>query len=303
MLWLTALLSLAAMVFLSVIEIDSIAQITQKPFSLIYFSAPDCRYCAAFNPDFEYISTLYNGNENFQVVKVNGLKHKDLVRLFEVTSFPTLKLYDTSQKKVTTYTSLRIVDEIELFIQENTGAAPNFDDLPQTLKEISTSEDVDALILYGKAVLAFVSRQTYDWSTYYYPGHFYQRLSREFPEIKFGIVFADESDSALMERYRISNMPSAVLLDGASVKILNTLTTNQMMSYKITEEMVREFLGKADVKEENWFESVDALAKHAASVEYDGHKQRKLGMNVVESREGNMSIDEEYELLLSKVGL
>lgn len=303
MLWLTYLLSLAILVLLEVIEIESTSEIVKKPYSLIYFSAPDCRYCAAFNPDFDYISALYGGNENFQLLKVNGRKHKNLVNLFEVTSYPTLKLYDTYQKIVTTYTSPRTVDDIGLFIQEKTGAVPNFD-FPQALEEVTTIEEASELIAHGKVLLVFVSRQSYDWSTYYYPNHFYQRLSKENPEIKFGIIFADEIDTGLMERYHIRNIPSAVLLEGDSVKIFNTLSTNQMMNYEITEEMMREFLRKTDVKEENvWFENLDALAKHADSVEFDGHKQRKAGMNVVDSREGNMSIDEEYELLISKIGL
>lgn len=304
MLWLSILLCLATLAVLEVIEISSTQQILQKPYSLIYFSASDCRYCADFNPDFEYISTLYNGNENLQVVKVNGRVHKDLVKLFEVAAFPTLKLYDTTQKKVLTYSDPRTVEDIERFLQDETGAIPQLDNIITVVEEVATPKDVEALSSHGKVLLVFISRQSYDWSTYYYPGHYYQRLSREYPELKFGIVFADEVGTELMEQYHISNMPSAVLLDGPAVKILNTVSTNQMVNYKLTEEMIRKLIVNADIKEENlWFENVDALAQYAASVEFDGHKQRKAGMNFIESRELNLDADEEYELLLSKIGL
>lgn len=295
------LLLWASLVLLQVIEISSTSEIITKPFSLIYFYAPDCRYCEGFNPDFEYLSALYNGNTDLQVVKVNGRKHKDMVRLFDVKSFPSLKLYDADQKQVVTYSQARDVEKIEQFIQEKTRATPDLLGVESLINEVSHVSDLN-ITDEQPLLLAFVSRLSLDWITYYYPGHFYQSIAREYPNITFAIVFADEIDSELMQKYHVSNIPSLVLVDKSGIQVHNTLSTNQMVNYKISEEDIRDIIERKD-HEEGWFPDLDSLYQHVESLEYDGHRQRKEGMNVIESREENHDMDEEYQMLLAQIRL
>lgn len=298
-------LYIVAVALLEVIEVKSTDEILRKPFSLIYFSASDCKFCEAFNPDFDYLSALYNHNAHFQAVKVDGRAQIDLVRLFDVSSFPTLKLYDSQHKQVHSYTSARDVEHIEQFIQEKTSAAPNMEEISSNVMEVKPGFDVDVLIAEKPVVIAFVSRLSPDWMTYYYPNHLYQRMSREFPQYQFVISFADGSDSQLMQRYHVSNIPSMVLVDKSFIKIHNTLSTNQMVNYKIPEDELRQFLADAEeVKEGLWFPDLDSLHIYADGLEYDGHKQWKGGMNVVDSRsDDKLDADEEYEYLLARIGL
>lgn len=299
------LLNFALLAYLSVIEVRSTSEILLKPFSFIYFSASDCKFCEAFNPDFDYISTLYNQNSHFQVVKVNGRAQKDLVQLFDVKTFPTLKLYDLSEKQVYTYTSARDVEQIEQFIQEKTGAVPNLEAITSNVIQADASFDVDPLLTERPVVVAFVSRLSPDWMTYYYPNHMYQRLSRSFPQYQFVIAFADGTGSHLMQKYHVSNIPSVVLIDKSFIKIHNTLSTNQMINYKISEEELETFLKNANEIEEGvWFPDLDSLHVHAEGLEYEGHKQWKGGMNVVENKNDvDLDADEEYELLLAQIRL
>lgn len=302
---LAILLYFTCLALLKLIEVESTEEILKKPFTFIYFGAADCRYCEAFDPDFEYLSALYNGNDNFQAVKIDGRAQKDLVQLFDVTTFPTLKLYDAKQKQVFTYTQPREVEQIEKFIQEKGGAVPDLLAVKSNIKEVARVEEVNSLVDRGPVLIAFVSRLSMDWSNYYYPGHFYQRLSWGFPDTRFLIVFADEIESELMEKYHVSNIPSLVFVDKSFVKIYNTLSTNQMVNYKITEEKIREFMQNIDQIENGlWFEDLDSLYLHAQGLEYEGHKQRKGGMNVIQSREDqSLNEDEEYALLLANIGL
>lgn len=290
---------------LEVIYIESTQEILRKPYSLIYFGAFDCQYCEQFNPDFEFLSTLYNGNEHFQAVKVDGRKNKDLVKLFDVHSFPTLKLYDQQNKQVYTYNEERVVERIQDFIQEKTGAVPDHTTIKTSIHEVSTTEDVDLFLANGPVVLAFVSKMNIDWNKWYYPAHYYQQIARDHPNYAFLIVFTNEAGSDIIKRYHVSNVPSLVFVDKTFIKVHNSFSTNQITNQILPERAIRDFIGNVYQKDEGaWFEDLNSLYNHTENLAFEGHKQWKGGMNVVESREDELvDEDEEYLMLVEKIGL
>lgn len=290
------LLWLLAVAALSAVEVSSRSGILEKPYSLIYFYAPDCKYCEAFSPQYDYLAQLYSDNDNFHAVKVNGRVHKDLVLLFGVTVYPTLKLYDDVNKKVVTFNGARSPELLDKFIGEHTDATANISAVPQHVEEVS-----DVAHVLAPQLVAFVSRLS-DWRAYYYPSHFYQQLAREHPEIKFSVVFTNENGSELMAKYHVSNTPLLVYVASDGIGIYNTLSTNHMVNYRLDEDKVRLFLDRAGVGE--WFNSETELAAHAEKLEFEGHKQRKGGMNVVESRPGAVAdVDAQYEMLMAQIAL
>lgn len=298
------LVFLLAFALLQAVEVSSTGALLEKTYSLIYFYAPDCQFCAAFDDDFDYLSALYNDNDNLQTVKINGRVHKDIASLFEVNLFPSIKLYDTSESKVVTYGLDRTLENLIGFVDENTDAKADGSNIVTSVKVVASSEELDLLQQEQPVLMAFVASTSSDWNTYYYPNHFFQRIAAENPRITFALVFADIIDSELLQRFRVSNIPSLVYSKGSAVKIYNTLSTNQMINYKLLEESVREFVEKLEDTDEMWFADSDMLEQYANGLEYDGHKHRKPGMNVVNNQNSEaIDIDEEYQRLLNRIEL
>lgn len=304
------LISLALLilpVLLRVIEVSSKEEILAKPQAFVYFYAPDCKYCNAFNDDFEYISHIYNHDQQFHAVKINGRKHGDLVNLFGVTSFPSLKFYDNSKKRVTTFQKQRLAQNVEAFIGELSQVTPNYSAIKMGFAEVNSVDDVETLLALDRPVLiAFVNSESSEWKSFHYPSHYFQQSARAHPEIAFAVKFIDQGDSKLMEKYHVSNAPSVVLLADGQIGIHNTLSTNQMINYILDSETIDAVIGSMAEKPEGvWFGSESGLAEYASSLEFEGHKQKKYGMNYVESRANGdgMTIEEQYQMLLDSVGL
>lgn len=300
MLLLLALLRVFSVALLAALEVSSSLQILAQPHTLIYFYAPDCKFCQAFDPQYEYLAALYGGNPNFQAVKINGRTNKDLVDLFGVKFFPTLKFYDDVEKQVLTFNGPRTMALIEEFISENSGATPEPENVAQNVKVISSVAEADSL--RTPAIIAFVTK-LHDWAPYYFPTHFYQRLAREFPHIEFALVFTDQGGSELMQQYHVSNMPSLVYRGEELIGVFNTLSTNQMVNYELSEEKVRLFLENPGIGGDGqWFENVQALSEYADTLEFSGHMQWKSGMNVVESRrQDETDLDGQYRELVEGI--
>lgn len=285
------------------LEIKSTAEIVSKPYSLLYFHTHDCQYCNAFDPDFEYIASLYNGNDNLQIAKINGREQTNLSKMFGVTSFPTVKLYDATTKKVISFTGERLIGALQDFLEENSDALPNKDKIRMNIDVVQTAEEIDNAT--GPVLVVFASKISDDWKKYYYPNHFYQRLARDFPDVKFKIVFFEEDRADLMQKYHVSNIPSLVYVDGDYIKVHNTFSTNQLVNYMIPEDKLREFVENVHIEEKGMsFLSLDELQTHVVGLEYEGHKQWRGGMNVVQNKNNEkLTLEEEYAKLVDKIGL
>lgn len=296
------ILWLISAVIASVIHISSVDEIIRKHKTVLYFYATDCKFCAAFDPDFEYITKLYVPDNDVQIVKVNGRKHRDLTQIFGVQSFPTLKFYDHKSKNVATFQNPRTVDNVISFINKYANVEPDLSRLTLDVEVVDSAAEVEDLRKAGPVLLAFVLRISSDWKTYYYPHHFYQKIARQFDTITFALVFADEGSSELSQKYLVSNMPSLVLV-GDTLRTFNTLSTNQMVNYELSREKVVEFLENPDVGET--FDSEEGLANHAKQLRFEGHLQMKSGMNFVSSQVRNVDLDleDEFTNLLDQIGM
>lgn len=284
-------------------EIKSAQEILVKPYSLLYFYSHDCKYCNAFDPDFEYVASLYGGNDNLQIVKVNGREQRQLANTFGVKSFPSLRFYDTALKSVVSFNGQRLVAALQDFIEDNSDALPDKEKLTMSIDVVKTAEEVENA--NGPVLVAFASKMSDDWKKYYYPNHFYQQLAREFPHVRCKIVFFEHDPAELMQKYHVSNIPSLVYVDGDKIKVYNTFSTNQMVNFAIPEERLREFIESAGVEEQGKsFSSLENLKEHVMALEYEGHKQWRGGMNVVPKGNGEiLPIEDEYERLLEGIRL
>lgn len=284
-------------------DISSTQEILEKPYTFIYFHADDCQFCQAFNPDFEYLASLYNASKNLQMVRIDGRKHKDLVQLFGVTSFPTLKLYDAKEKQIISYNNPRLKENIRRFIEEHSDAVATETNLEQNVQVVESLADIDTSS--KPVLLAFVSRRSLDWKDYFYPNHFYQRVAREFPQVDFKLVFYESAGPEVMQKYHVSNIPSLVFLDTNYIKVFNSYSTNQLVNHVISEDALRHFMLHVREEEQGKSFATEAdLGAFVAAMDFEGHMQRKGGMNVIDSRtRGDMTLEEEYSALLESIGL
>lgn len=284
-------------VVLSVIEISSVAEIVREKQSLIYFYSPDCRYCNAFQPLFEYLVQLYERNEHFQIVKVNCRKSKELCSIFQIQSYPTFKIYDSELKQVYTFTNTRSVENLDDFISTYTSAQPELDNINITVSKIDSISQLEAL--KKPAILAIASSDA-DWNTYYYPSHFFHRLSKEYPNISFAISFADVADSAILKHFHVSNFPSMIFFEELRFRLLNTLSTN-IFQNELLELEVQAFL--QDSGDSKWFALSHELAAYAEQLQYEGHKQFRGGMNVGTGEKKVQDLQVEYQKLIDEIGI
>lgn len=289
-------------VIASVLHVSSVDEIIRKQKTVLYFYATDCKFCAAFDPDFEYITKLYAPDDDVQIVKVNGRRHKALTQIFGIQSFPALKFYDHKSKNVVTFQRPRTVDNVISFINQNADVEPDLSRITLDVEVVESVAEVENLRKAGPVLLAFVLRISSDWRTYYYPHHIYQKIARQFDTITFALVFADEGSSELPQKYLVSNMPSLVLV-GDRIRTFNTLSTNQMVNYELSHNKIVDFLENPEVGET--FDTVEELAKHAEQLRFVGHLQTKSGMNFVSSQLRNVDLDleDEFTNLLDQIGL
>lgn len=296
-LWLQLLAVAAALVA------ESKGDILAKPVSLIYFHAPDCRYCLEFNSQFEYLSALYSDQADFQAVKVDGRKHRDLVQLFQVQQFPTLKLYDDVNKQVRTYSEARLVENIQQFLYEHAGVSPDFSKVESGVLRVDSLRQVEQLAAEKPVMLLFISDETGEWLTLHYPSHFYQELAAAHPHVTFAYATMALALEVL-QHYEVSNTPLAVFLVNKRIGVYNTHATNHISGGDISAEPLRALLAATDGKYDGlWFDSRLELAEYVETRKYDGHLQWKGGMNAVDARQVDGSLDEQYEKLLEAVGL
>lgn len=288
------------------IEISSTAEIVESPYTLLYFYAPDCKFCNEFEPDFTYLEGLYEDNDDLRFAKVNGRKQKQLIDLFGISLFPTLKIYDTNSKTIAHFQQRRTLENLEDFIARYTSATPNEGAFQSNIKILSSLSDLDDYTTdNNEVVIAFISRRSPEWLRHYYPNHFYQQLATQYKDTAFAMVFADEEGMEILAKYQVSNFPSLMAITRNSIRTFNTFSTNVMSNNDLDEGKVKQFLKEPEsLNEYQTFTDIKQLEKHATSREYEGHKQLKPGMNI-----GNMApkeakaLDEEYEELLRDLEL
>lgn len=289
-----------------VFEIESVDDILGNEFTLLYFYAPDCKYCNEFNPDFAYLAELYSHNQNLNFGKTNGRSNKELADLFKVNKFPTIKLYDAHKKKVAHFEKERSTTHLKDFITTYTKLYPDEGNVVSNIELVSSLKELNDIVEHNEeVVLAFATRQSPEWKRFHYSDHFYQKIAALERSRKFVLVLADENGSDILEEYHVSNFPSIVMLTPKSIRAFNTLSTNVITNHLLDEDKVTQFLNLSQELEETFsFGSLQELKDFVESREYDGHKQVKPGMNIHNVGSiASKSTDEEYEDLLYHIEL
>lgn len=281
------------------------SDILSQPYTVLYFYAPDCMYCNAFNPDFVYLNGLYKDNDELAFAKVNGRVETQIADLFEVKSFPTIKLYDAKMKKIAHFGEKRTLFNLERFIRDFSGANPDETSAEMLIEQITSVSELDNLATEKEHILiAFVSKRSSEWLKYYFPNHFYQELSKGYPNVTFSLVFADETGGDIMERYEVSNFPSLLFISPEGIKTFNTFSTNSITNNNLDGENVQEFLSRPGTMKESFsFASLEELKRYVESESFEGHKQIKPGMNVVQAKRESLGVDSEYEDLMRHIEL
>lgn len=289
------------------LEALSSADILTKSISLVYFYRPDCRFCEDLSPTIDHLQDLYNHNHDFQVVKVNGWACQDLVNLFLVQAYPTLKLYDDTKKLVATYSGDRLVALIEEFIAENSEAKPDLSKSTSLVVSIVHKADLDYHLAKKPVLIAFVESHRPDWKQSRHRFHFYQTLARRHSEIVFATASITEVSSELLQFFKVSNSPSLVYYDGQKIGIYRTL--NAIPEQSLEESHITLFLDSVeDGKEARaglWFQSSEELHKYANLEKPDFQPEMKLGMNYIASPERDFTddIESQYDQLVRKISL
>lgn len=300
--------------FMHLIEDSSIQSIlSRSKYSFIYFYRHGCKYCSEFEPDFQFLSILYNNLTNtnienvsskklynneveqleFQVLKTNGQENKRLNQLFKVQQYPTLKLLNYETKEILTYNKPhRDINSLIDFIQaQNIDVVPNYSNYQSNVKIISTSEELDNLINSDptkETLVVFTMSYIIDWANYHYPTHFYQKLSltEKYNHINFAIVEVDQlNNSDLLHQYHVSNFPSLIYFksagNGGGFKIYKTLSQNYMTNNVLKEEELVGVIQNSHVDNDpifgTHFQNINDfhLAIDNSDKAYDGHKNFK----------------------------
>ncbi|KAK3530698.1 hypothetical protein QTP86_032193, partial [Hemibagrus guttatus] len=97
--------------------------LSEHKYLLVEFYAPWCRHCQALEPVYaEAAARLKNGSSPVRLAKVDAAEEKELAKEFEVSSFPTLKLFtDGRRQDATEFTGQRSVKRIIQWLQRRTG--------------------------------------------------------------------------------------------------------------------------------------------------------------------------------------
>lgn len=311
-----------------VIEFDDTVieeTLAKAKFSLIYFGSDICKYCGEFEPDFQFLSILYNNvpaKDDFQVLKTNARKNPELSRLFLISQYPTIKLLEFGTKRIHDYTKpKRDIYSLIGYIEETVGdesIKPNFDNFNSNLHYISTEDGFNALTRSNSkdVLVVFTKRSARDWDNYDYPSHFYQRLAihPKLAHLQFALVDIDKlEDLHVLERFHVSNFPSAIYFrkNGKGFKTFKTLSQNFLNNLKLLENELKGFIENVhslQKKEYGEYYKNEEHLKNAADqmgYEYDGYKNIAPGFNVRQQDEvtGNSDLETEYLDLLHHIEL
>lgn len=291
-------------------------------YSLVYFYSHSCEFCHRFNPDFEYLSILYNKDLNFesktdfQIVKTDAIANKRISKLFGISGYPTLKLVNYDTKEITTFGGKRNCDNIIEFIRQETGSAPEYDSFVSNIRYLHDERLVDILLEKKDTIVVFTTPYTDEWHQYERLNHFYQKLAiRNRDEFNVGLYDSMKIESnELLTKYNVSNFPSIIYFktDG-SFKIFNHIHESRTVN-EINEETLSSFLLNLESDDNRfgtWFRNYsqyNTMMGSNESLEFRGiNKEKVYGFNIregsLQNHEVPLSLEQEYQNLLEQIRL
>jgi protein disulfide-isomerase A6 len=88
----------------------------------VSFYAPWCGHCKTLAPDWEIVSNSFKQSSDIVITKVNADKYKALASKYEVSGFPTIKLFGKGSITVKdTYMGERTAESMVSYLNKETG--------------------------------------------------------------------------------------------------------------------------------------------------------------------------------------
>lgn len=101
---------------------DSIALDDSKDV-LVEFYAPWCGHCKSLAPVYDQVATVFKGERDVIIAKVDADSHKSLGEKYGVSGYPTLKFFPKGNKAGDDYDGGRDLDDFVAFINEQAGTS------------------------------------------------------------------------------------------------------------------------------------------------------------------------------------
>lgn len=154
------------------IDDENAVRIANTPFSFIYFFKDDCRFCQQFEATFDYID-LKLSRTGLPMYKIDGKANKKLSEMFRVTSYPSIRIYDTNLKEFHVYPSSdRTIKLITEFIELHTPFR-----VPAFQPPANLQYDESQVLPHS-----FVLSTSFYFDQYMHPLHYINNIAKDFPQ-------------------------------------------------------------------------------------------------------------------------
>ncbi|EFA84124.1 SNF2-related domain-containing protein [Heterostelium album PN500] len=130
-------------VVLSPDNFDTVVDGTKTVF--VKFYAPWCGHCKKLAPDYEVIADTFAGSKQVVIAKLDCDVHKELCGKYDVSGYPTLKVFAKS-KEAKDYNGMRSIEEIVTFVNNAAGTNVRVKKAPSNVIDL-TPENFDAEVL------------------------------------------------------------------------------------------------------------------------------------------------------------
>jgi len=88
---------------------------------LVEFYAPWCGHCKSLAPIYEKLATLFAGEKNIVIAKLDATENPDSASKYDVSGYPTLKWFPTDDKKGQEYDAGRDMAAFVEFVNKKAG--------------------------------------------------------------------------------------------------------------------------------------------------------------------------------------
>ncbi|EGC29704.1 hypothetical protein DICPUDRAFT_51128 [Dictyostelium purpureum] len=119
----------------------------------VKFYAPWCGHCKKLAPDYEVLAdTFQKASDKVAIAKVNCDDHKDLCSKYDVSGYPTLKIFDKSTTSKD-YNGQRSIEELITYINNHAGTNMKVKKAPSNVVDLTPSNFESVVLDKSKHVL------------------------------------------------------------------------------------------------------------------------------------------------------
>lgn len=125
---------------------------TRTGFWLLNFHAPWCAHCQQLAPTYEKVAHHYHiqqASADVHVAKIDATSEQGLATRFNINSYPTIILYDSSSGEAHAYRSARTFEDIVRFVEHHrskTTTKPRSQAQAQEAGEKAVADKLSAII-------------------------------------------------------------------------------------------------------------------------------------------------------------